>query len=177
LRGCSLAGISGEFNEISNAIRELDQKADVRQKLSLGGLRRAKDFDWERSADIVRKVYLGHFGVATEWLLSETDEASDLRSRGIPARYGGFETFAEQLAVRLVERGHEVTVFCEAGEVQVRIQGRKARQRASPNFVADDRDLRRGLFMAGAVQVRRGLHARYGSSALCWLPRNVGSQC
>ena len=53
------------INEISNAIRELDQKADVRQKLSLGGLRRAKDFDWERSADIVRKVYLGHFGVAT----------------------------------------------------------------------------------------------------------------
>lgn len=53
------------INEISNAIRELDQKADVRQRLSLGGLRRAKDFDWERSADIVRKVYLGHFGVAT----------------------------------------------------------------------------------------------------------------
>src|SRR5260370_36218577 len=39
-----------------------------------------------------------------------------LGARGIPARYGGFETFAEQLAVRLVERGHEVTVFCEAGE-------------------------------------------------------------
>src|SRR5260370_14833058 len=39
-----------------------------------------------------------------------------LGARGIPAHYGGFETFAEQLAVRLVERGHEVTVFCEAGE-------------------------------------------------------------
>ena len=39
-----------------------------------------------------------------------------LGSRGIPARYGGFETFAEQLAVRLVERGHEVTVFCEASD-------------------------------------------------------------
>jgi glycosyltransferase involved in cell wall biosynthesis len=32
-------------------------------------------------------------------------------SRGIPARYSGFETFYEQLAVRLVERGHEVTVY------------------------------------------------------------------
>jgi glycosyltransferase involved in cell wall biosynthesis len=31
--------------------------------------------------------------------------------RGIPARYGGFETFAEGLATRLVERGHEVTVY------------------------------------------------------------------
>lgn len=31
--------------------------------------------------------------------------------RGIPANYGGFETFAENLATRLVERGHEVTVY------------------------------------------------------------------
>lgn len=31
--------------------------------------------------------------------------------RGIPANYGGFETFAEELSVRLVSRGHEVTVY------------------------------------------------------------------
>jgi glycosyltransferase involved in cell wall biosynthesis len=37
-----------------------------------------------------------------------------LGSRGIPARYGGFETFAEELGARLVARGHEVTVFCLA---------------------------------------------------------------
>lgn len=37
-----------------------------------------------------------------------------LGTRGIPARYGGFETFAEELARRLVERGHEVTVYCRA---------------------------------------------------------------
>ncbi len=35
-----------------------------------------------------------------------------LGTRGIPARYGGFETFAEELSVRLVEGGHEVTVYC-----------------------------------------------------------------
>jgi glycosyltransferase involved in cell wall biosynthesis len=35
-----------------------------------------------------------------------------LGTRGIPARYGGFETFAEELSVRLVARGHEVTVYC-----------------------------------------------------------------
>jgi glycosyltransferase involved in cell wall biosynthesis len=35
-----------------------------------------------------------------------------LGTRGIPARYGGFETFAEELATRLVERGHQVTVYC-----------------------------------------------------------------
>jgi glycosyltransferase involved in cell wall biosynthesis len=33
-------------------------------------------------------------------------------TRGIPARYGGFETFAEELSTRLAERGHEVFVYC-----------------------------------------------------------------
>lgn len=35
-----------------------------------------------------------------------------LGTRGIPANYGGFETFAEQLSTRLVARGHQVTVYC-----------------------------------------------------------------
>ncbi|RIL03548.1 MAG: glycosyl transferase family 1, partial [Proteobacteria bacterium] len=34
-----------------------------------------------------------------------------LGTRGIPAAYGGFETFAEELATRLAGRGHAVTVF------------------------------------------------------------------
>jgi glycosyltransferase involved in cell wall biosynthesis len=37
-----------------------------------------------------------------------------LGTRGIPANYGGFETFAEHLSTRLVARGHEVTVYCRA---------------------------------------------------------------
>lgn len=35
-------------------------------------------------------------------------------TRGIPASYGGFETFAEQLSTRLVARGHDVTVYCRS---------------------------------------------------------------
>jgi glycosyltransferase involved in cell wall biosynthesis len=35
-----------------------------------------------------------------------------LGSRGIPARYSGFETCAEELGKRLVKRGHDVTVYC-----------------------------------------------------------------
>jgi len=35
-----------------------------------------------------------------------------LGTRGIPANYGGFETFAEELSTRLAERGHQVTVYC-----------------------------------------------------------------
>lgn len=36
-----------------------------------------------------------------------------LGTRGIPARYGGFETFAEEIAVRLAQAGIAVTVYCE----------------------------------------------------------------
>jgi len=43
-----------------------------------------------------------------------------LGTRGIPASYGGFETFAEHLARRLVLRGHEVTVYCRAHYVSPR---------------------------------------------------------
>ncbi len=35
-----------------------------------------------------------------------------LGTRGIPANYGGFETFAEELSKRLAARGHQVTVYC-----------------------------------------------------------------
>jgi len=35
-----------------------------------------------------------------------------LGTRGIPANYGGFETFAEELSIRLAGRGHDVTVYC-----------------------------------------------------------------
>ncbi len=43
-----------------------------------------------------------------------------LGTRGIPASYGGFETFAEHLATRLVSRGHDVTVYCRAHYVSPR---------------------------------------------------------
>lgn len=41
-------------------------------------------------------------------------------TRGIPASYGGFETFAEEIAVRLVERGHEVSVYCRSSHYEQR---------------------------------------------------------
>ena len=34
-----------------------------------------------------------------------------LGTRGIPASYSGFETCVEQLGQRLVQRGHQVTVY------------------------------------------------------------------
>ncbi len=37
-----------------------------------------------------------------------------LGTRGVPARYGGFETLAEELSARLVAAGHQVTVYTRA---------------------------------------------------------------
>lgn len=35
-----------------------------------------------------------------------------LGTRGVPARYGGFETAAEEIGARLAEAGHDVVVYC-----------------------------------------------------------------
>lgn len=37
-----------------------------------------------------------------------------LGGRGVPARYGGFETLMEELGSRLAENGHSVTVYCRS---------------------------------------------------------------
>jgi glycosyltransferase involved in cell wall biosynthesis len=37
-----------------------------------------------------------------------------LGTRGIPANYGGFETFAEECASGLAARGHDATVYCRS---------------------------------------------------------------
>ncbi|HOF19915.1 MAG TPA: DUF1972 domain-containing protein [Bacteroidales bacterium] len=36
-------------------------------------------------------------------------------TRGIPAKYGGFETFAEEISLRLAGEGFHVSVQCDAG--------------------------------------------------------------
>src|SRR5258706_5039457 len=46
-----------------------------------------------------------------------------LGTRGIPAHYGGFETFAEELSTRLVERGHDVIVYCREPHAEARYRG------------------------------------------------------
>lgn len=36
-------------------------------------------------------------------------------TRGVPARYGGFETCVEEVGARLADRGHHVLVYCRRG--------------------------------------------------------------
>src|SRR3954464_884537 len=37
-------------------------------------------------------------------------------TRGVPARYGGFETAVEEVGRRLVARGHQGVVYCRGGD-------------------------------------------------------------
>ena len=97
-----------------------------------------------------------------------------LGSRGIPAHYGGFETFAEKLAVALQDRGIDVTVFCESGKLTMPEVYRGVRLRHVPapslgplsTIIYDLRCLweaRRGydvVYMLG-----------YGSALFCVIPR------
>lgn len=101
-----------------------------------------------------------------------------LGARGIPASYGGFETFAEQLSIRLVERGHEVTVYAETGDSSVEdtsYRGVRVRHKRRPRWGAASVlaydcaclwDARRGydlVYMLG-----------YGAAWACWWPRVFG---
>ncbi|GDY36226.1 hypothetical protein ACINB_21180 [Acidovorax sp. NB1] len=101
-----------------------------------------------------------------------------LGARGIPASYGGFETFAEQLATRLVARGHQVTVYAEGGDRPVAdtlYQGVRVRTRRRPRWGAASVlaydcaclwDARRDydlVYMLG-----------YGAAWACWWPRVFG---
>lgn len=102
-----------------------------------------------------------------------------LGTRGIPARYGGFETFAEQLAMGLVARGHQLTVYAEAGERGcpdtfhhgVRVRHRHLPHWGPASVIAYDCaclwDAKRGydlVYMLG-----------YGAAWACWVPRLFGT--
>ncbi|MBK7874816.1 MAG: DUF1972 domain-containing protein [Planctomycetes bacterium] len=102
-----------------------------------------------------------------------------LGSRGIPARYGGFETFAEELSVRLVARGIDVTVFCEgtgAGAPTehrgVRLVHVRPRAPGPLRTLAFDAQCLAAACREYDVVYMLG----YGSSALCALPRLFGRQ-
>jgi len=57
-----------------------------------------------------------------------------LGQKGIPATYGGIERHVEELAVRLVERGHEVTVYCRPYYTKVRDEYRGVRLAVIPSI-------------------------------------------
>ncbi|MFZ2951166.1 MAG: DUF1972 domain-containing protein, partial [Desulfuromonadaceae bacterium] len=102
-----------------------------------------------------------------------------LGTRGIPARYGGFETFAEELALRLVAQGIEVTVYCEAETVEQTAKYRGIRLVHVPSTKC-------GPLTTIVFDLRCLWHARssydvvymlgYGATPFCLLPRFWGTR-
>lgn len=101
-----------------------------------------------------------------------------LGTRGIPARYGGFETFAEELAVRLVQRGHEVTVYCEKGascSADANYKGVRLEYISAPPLGPLDVVWFDICCMAKATRHYDLLYLLgYGAGSFTWMPRLLG---
>jgi glycosyltransferase involved in cell wall biosynthesis len=103
-----------------------------------------------------------------------------LGTRGIPARYGGFETFADEIAVRLVRQGVAVTVYCEVDserESLVDYQGVQLRYVPVPRLgplTTIIFDLQCLLLARKDFDVVYVLG--YGASLFCFIPRLWGKE-
>jgi glycosyltransferase involved in cell wall biosynthesis len=101
-----------------------------------------------------------------------------LGTRGIPARYGGFETFAEELATRLAGRGQQVTVYCESDHTGTNeYRGVHLQHLSAPRL---------GPLTTILFDLKCLWHARkrfdvvymlgYGAAAFCSVPRMWGTK-
>ena len=103
-----------------------------------------------------------------------------LGTRGIPASYSGFETAAEQLASRLVDRGHEVVVYCRPHVVDRRLNRYKGASlvhlRTIQNKYLDTfvHTLRSALHAARITRPDVALFFIAGNSPLCLITRRAG---
>ncbi len=104
-----------------------------------------------------------------------------LGSRGIPARYSGFETFYEQLAVRLAARGHDVTVYNRSHFIKdVRGSYQGVRLVTLPSIPTKHLDTLTHTLISSLHALTRRYDITYysivGNSPLAWIPRLVGSK-
>lgn len=104
-----------------------------------------------------------------------------LGTRGIPAAYSGFETCVEQVGRRLVERGHDVTVYCRShhitypGDTYLGMRLVKLPTIANKYFDTIVHSLISSLH---ALRERYdiGLYFIAGNSPVTWVPRLVGTK-
>lgn len=99
-----------------------------------------------------------------------------LGTRGIPARYGGFETFAEEIATRLVERGHRVTVYCREREPEGLYRGVWRRYLPTIRHKYFDTLAHTGLSTLDALLRRFDvlLFCNGANAIYTWMPRLMG---
>jgi glycosyltransferase involved in cell wall biosynthesis len=104
-----------------------------------------------------------------------------LGTRGIPNRYGGFEAFAENLSRKLVERGHDVTVYCRRAFTRPgdeKLIDQRIKRVILPNIPGKHLDTPIHTFL-GAVHVAFTdaevvLICNVGNSPVAWIPRLFG---
>lgn len=104
-----------------------------------------------------------------------------LGTRGIPANYGGFETCAEKLGVRLVERGHEVTVYCRAHHYPERLDRyHGVRLVTLPTVASKYLDTLLHTFLSSVHALGASydvaLYFIAGNSPVAWIPRLAGQK-
>ena len=100
-----------------------------------------------------------------------------LGTRGIPARYGGFETFAEELSTRLVARGHHVTVYCRQQHSEETYRG--VHLQALPTIRHKYLDTLAHTFLSTLHQLGAGsdvvLYCNAANAIFTWMPRAIGT--
>ena len=104
-----------------------------------------------------------------------------LGTRGIPASYSGFETCVEQLGQRLVERGHQVTVYCRSHHITYAGAHYKGMRLVKLPTVANKYlDTIVHSFLSSLHTLPRrydvALYFIAGNSPITWIPRLVGTK-
>ena len=99
-----------------------------------------------------------------------------LGTRGIPGRYGGFETFADELALRLVERGHRVSVYCREKHSAPTYRGAQLRYLPTIRHKYFD-TIAHTAFSTFHLLFHRAdvaLYCNAANAVFCWMPRLCG---
>lgn len=104
-----------------------------------------------------------------------------LGTRGIPASYSGFETCVEQLGQRLVERGHEVTVYCRSHHISYEGSHYKGMRLVKLPTIANkylDTIVHSFISSLHALfqEYDIALYFIAGNSPVTWIPRLVGTK-
>lgn len=108
-------------------------------------------------------------------------EIALLGTRGIPASYSGFETCVEQLGQRLVERGHQVTVYCRPHHITYQGTHYKGMRLVKIPTVANKYlDTIVHSFISSLHALPHGydiaLYFIAGNSPVTWIPHLVGTK-
>ena len=97
-------------------------------------------------------------------------------TRGIPARYGGFETFAEELSTRLAARGHQLLVYCRERHTESTYRGVRLRYLPTIRHKYFDTIVHTFVSTLHLAFTRQDavLYCNAANAVFTWLPRLLG---